>query len=244
MKTLHLHSVVALLLIASPALAQGLAGTTAGTDRAEITTGGSAEVTLPATRASFSIGITTSRSSARAAGEENARLAAAVSMALQSAHLDAKDIRGTSFLVNPRWEDDENHRSKRTTFEATKTIRVETEKLADLGAYIDAALSAGATDVSEIEYSAKDSESARRRALAQAVASAREDAEAMAHAVGGTLGEPLSLTTEPAGPPIVPRVAMMAARAQPPGTEILPGEIRVTAQVSARWRLLRPTPAR
>jgi uncharacterized protein YggE len=61
--------------------------------------------------------------------------------------------------------------------------------------YVDAALSAGATDVTTANYLAKAPEAMRRQALADAVAASRRDAEAMAQAGGGRLGELELLTT-------------------------------------------------
>jgi uncharacterized protein YggE len=55
----------------------------------QIIVSGSAEILLPATKASFSIGIMTSASSANAANEDNARITKSVIEALHGAHLSA-----------------------------------------------------------------------------------------------------------------------------------------------------------
>lgn len=214
-----------------------------GCNPRQIAVSRSAEILIPATKATFSIGITTTGNTASSASEDNARLSAAVNSSLQAAHLDKADILGSSLVVQPRWDySGDNRHPKRTGFEATKTIRIATERLTELGAYIDAALSAGATDVSEVQFSAKDTDSARRQALAQAVASAKADAETIAHAAGGTLGEPLMLSTERTAPVALQEVVMTANRARAPAaTDITPSEIRITVQVDARWKLMLPS---
>ena len=230
------------LSAAAPAAGARAAGEKA--DDSQIVVSGSGEVSLPASRARFAIGITTAAATASAASAENARLAAQVTAALDNAHLDKADLVSSSLTVAPRWEPAEDHRPKRTGFEAAKTLRIDTRKLTELGAYIDAALSAGATDVSDIEFSAQGTESARRRALAQAVAAARADAEAIAQAAGGTLGEPLLISTERSTPAGLQPLMVSAGRARAsPATELIPGEIRIAAQVEAHWRLILPSPA-
>ncbi len=218
---------------------QGISGA-----QPQIVVSGSAEIVLPAEKASFSIGITTSAATANAANEENARVSKSVFEALQAAHLRKADITGSRLVVSPRWDyDEKNRRPKRSVFEATNTIKIETENLSSIGSYIDAALSAGATDVSDIEFAAKDTDSARRQALSQAVASARSDAEIMARAGGGTLGELLSLSTEranrEAGVSLQEIVVTATRRArQQVSTDVIPSQIKVTARIDARWKFV------
>jgi uncharacterized protein YggE len=77
------------------------------------------------------------------------------------------------------------------------------------------------------------------------IANARADAEAMAKAVGGSLGPLAELSTERPQQGIFPRAGGMAATAAaaPAGVEtpITPREILVEAVVFARWQF---TPAR
>jgi uncharacterized protein YggE len=223
-----------------PALAQQAAANPAP----QIVVSGTGEVEIPPTQAEFSIGIVSSAPAAVQASEENARISKAVSEALKGAGLKREEIIGTQLYVNPRWEwDEKNHRQKRSAFEATNTIRIKTENLAQIGNFIDAALSAGATNTSQVEFSAKDMDAARRQALSKAVASARSDAESIARAGGGALGELLLLSTERTndlGGGNLNEIVMTAARRtrEPVSTEVIPSPIKVTAQVIARWRFI------
>jgi uncharacterized protein YggE len=221
---------------------------TANAQPAQIIVSGSAEILLPASKGSFSIGVKTSAGTASAASEENARVSKAVMEALKTEHLRHEDITGSRLVISPRWDyEEKSRRPKRNGFEATNTITIDTDNLAQMGTYIDAALSAGATDISEIQFAAKDTDSARRQALSQAVAAARTDAETIAHAGGGTLGELLLLSTErtnqQAGVSLEEIMVTGSRRGREPvSTDVIPGQIKVTAKIDARWKFV-PAPA-
>jgi uncharacterized protein YggE len=208
----------------------------------QIAASGTAEIRVPPTKASFSLDVITDAPTSAQAAADNARVHQAVERALERARLTRKEIVGSRLTVFPRWVYDEAaHRQKRAGFEATHTIEIETPNLDRLGAYVDAALGAGASSVSQIEFAAENPAAARREVLAQAVRNARGDADAMARAAGGALGGLLSISTEqPVGVPGMRFEAVAAARKQTPGpaTSISPSEIRVTAHVTARWRFV------
>jgi uncharacterized protein len=216
----------------------------------QVVTSGNSEVSIVATKASFSIEVTSLAASAAGASTQSARISKAVSSALQAARLTHDEIAQSRLTVSPRWEYDQAaRREKRTGYEATTTIQIETEHLDRLGAYIDAALDAGATGISDIAFSAKDSDEARHRALSEAAARARADAEALARAGGGTLGPLLLLTTQPQNLPrpvgleMTP-VAAFRRTAETPSTSIIPSKISVTATVVGRWRFVPNSAAR
>jgi hypothetical protein len=83
----------------------------------QIIVSGSAEILLPATKASFSIGIMTSASSANAANEDNARITKSVIEALHGARLSQADIASSRLAVSPRWDyEEKSRRPKRSVF--------------------------------------------------------------------------------------------------------------------------------
>ncbi len=210
---------------------------------AEIVVSGEADVLISPTRAALSVDITTSGATATAASTDNARISKLVMDALKAADLPPGDVAGSRISVGPRWTYDEaTRRQKRTAFEATNAIQLETDRLDKVATYIDSALSAGATGVSDVRFFAKDSSAARRQALGEAVADARRDAEVIAHAGGGKLGDLVLLSTEQsARPPGVSleQVAMMARRNEAAAsTEVVPPQIKITARVLARWKFV------
>lgn len=71
------------------------------------------------------------------------------------------------------------------------------------------------------------------------MAAARRDAEAMAQAGGGRLGELELLTTEQPESVFTERMDRMFKKSVPEeGTELVAPEITATARVIARWRFL------
>ena len=120
---------------------------------------------------------------------------------------------------------------------ATNSVRLKTDQLARIGAMLDAAIAKGATNVSGLTFFAASSDDARRRALGIAVDRARRDAEAMARAAGGRLGQLLELTSEfSAEPRPMPMAEMAMMRVAE--TPIQPSDIKVSAAVVGRWRFL------
>ena len=211
------------------------------THNPQIIASGTADETIRATTASFSVDMSSLAASAAAAGAKSARSAETVRNALETAHLSRNEIVQSQLSVAPRWNYDQaTQRQKLVGYEATTIMQIETDRLERLGAYMDAALGAGATGISMISFSAKNSDEARRRALVQAVSQARADAETVARAGGGTLGALLLLTATPQNPrEISPLVVTAAARtSEADRTNIIPGQIKVTASVVGHWRFV------
>jgi uncharacterized protein YggE len=228
-----------LLLTTGYALA---ADTPASEPAPRITVNGSGEAFAPAARARLTIGIQTQALTAAMAGADGARLAQAVSSALRTAGLPTADLKSTHLLINPQWIYDNQTRQRRHSgYQADTTLIIDTPALDKLGAWVDAALTAGATNVSDPTFEPADEIALRRLAVSRAVQNARGDAEAMATAAGGALGDLLQLNGgqifgEPA--PVMRTMAMAAPAAGGPATNIVAGDIHVAATVSGVWRFL------
>jgi uncharacterized protein YggE len=125
-------------------------------------------------------------------------------------------------------------------------IRAEVRRLESLGKVIDAAIGAGTTGVSGVQYFAANAEEARRSAMAQAVQEARTDADVLARAAGGSLGRLIAVNSVGVSQPF-PRdynmVALTSTRAPGAPTNITPGELNITAMVAGRWEFI-PGPTR
>jgi uncharacterized protein len=123
-------------------------------------------------------------------------------------------------------------------FIASNSVRVRTDQLERVGAVIDAAIKKGATSVVGLMFYSSNVDDARRTALAQAVENARRDAEVMARAAGGQLGALIELTSEQVDiirPPMPMFEMRQKAAAE---TQVQPGEEKVTAMVTGRWRFV------
>jgi uncharacterized protein YggE len=104
-----------------------------------------------------------------------------------------------------------------------------------LGATLDAAAAAGATDIGGIAFDIADRSALLAQARRAAVADARAAAALLAEAAGARLGAPLSITEgAQAGPWPVMRAQMDMAPAASP---VAPGQTTVTASVSIAFAL-------
>jgi len=210
----------------------------------EITTTGRGEVRLAPDLAYIVVGVTNQSPSAIDAASENARRIAAILAALRGLGLTDQQVRTAGYSLSQMYEYPKNQEPRLKGFTARNTLRAEIRRIDDVGKAIDAAISAGATDVASIQFSASNTEEARRTALSDAVRQARSDADAMARAAGGTLGRLLSVASAGVALPgnyPYQSVVLSAGMPSPPPTPIVPGELSVVAQVSTRWEFLPAT---
>lgn len=201
---------------------------------------GTGEVRLTPDRAAVTLSVETRRPTASAAGSENARVTKGVLDAVRGAGIPAEDLTTSGYSVMPDQVYDNATRTTRIAgYVVRNTVRARIAKLEQIGAVLDAALSKGANGAYDLEFSSSSEGEARREAVRRAVETARAEAEAIARAAGGTLGQMLEATTaEPQGP-VVPMFARarMAADAEA-GTPIVAGSQTVSARVVVRWRFI------
>lgn len=165
------------------------------------------------------------------AQQENARVMAAVLAALKAAGVGEGATRTLGVSLAPEYDYHEGRRTLRG-YLARNAIEVTVDDLARLGAIIDAAVEAGATDVDGVRFDLKDRNAVEREALEQAVRDARARAEAAAAGAGRAIAYVREIV-EGRQTPEPPRPMMMAARAQEADvdTPIVPGEIEIRAEV-------------
>ena len=208
----------------------------------EIATTGRGEVHVSPDRAVLNLGIETHSGSANAAVGENAARVLKTIASLRSAGVDSAQITTGGYSLGPDYE-----KNKQVGFNARNNLRVVVLRISDVGKMIDAALSAGATQVHNIQFVRADSKEARRTALALAVGDARSDAEVLALAAGGTLGKLISLTSNFSQQPMLSTqlesvVLTSGTTSGYPQTPMMPGDITVAAIASARWQFLPRSP--
>ncbi len=84
-----------------------------------------------------------------------------------------------------------------TTYVTTEVMTARIRDLTLTGPVIDTALSEGAQEISNVQFTTTDTRVAYLQALKEATRLVRQRAEAMAQAAAGTLGRTIELTTEP-----------------------------------------------
>jgi uncharacterized protein YggE len=186
---------------------------------------GTASVTTKPDTASMSAGVTTQAPTAAGAISANADAMAKVIEALKRAGVASKDLQTEFVSVEPRYDD-----KGRTImgYTASNSVSAVVRDLSNVGDVIDAAVAAGANDVSGPSLARDDQDKLYRDALEAAVANAREKATALANAAGVSLGKVRSLNESP---PSVGPVMFDALSARETATPIEPGTAEITASV-------------
>ncbi|MEO5905041.1 MAG: SIMPL domain-containing protein [Gemmatimonadaceae bacterium] len=196
------------------------------------------EIKVNPDHATIQISVQTKAASAAAAASENASKQKAVIDALHALGLKNSDISTSDYSVNPEQRYEPNKEPTVVGYNVTNTLSVEVSALKMVGPVIDAALAKGANMISSLQFSASNTESARRSAISMAIQRARADAEVAAKAAGGSLGGLLEVTIGAYfAPPPRPfdmkvRTAMAASADQTP---INPGEQTVSVDINTRW---------
>src|SRR5688572_29884247 len=204
----------------------------------QIVTTASGEVRVTPDRASIQIGVQSRAATAAAAATQNATKQRAIIDAIKARGVPAEQISTSNFNVIPETRyDREGQAAPRTTsYLVVNSISVELKRIDLVGPVIDAAIAAGANQINSLNFGIQSADSARRAALAIAVAKSRADAEVMARAAGGSLGSLIEMQASESympGPP-VPYAAQRMAVAEA-SVPVEPGQETVRASVTARW---------
>jgi len=211
----------------------------------QIVTNASAEVRVTPDRATVQVGVQTRATTAAAASSQNSQKQRAIIDAVKARGIPAEQIGTSNFNVIPETRyDREGQAAPRTTsYLVINTITVEVRRIDQVGPVIDAALGAGANQINSLAFGVSNPDSARRSALAVAVAKSRADAEVIARAAGGSLGSLIEINAADGYSPSPPRPFMareaMAADAKVP---VEPGQETISATVAARWQFISGPP--
>lgn len=204
----------------------------------QITVSARGEIQVAPDRARVQVGVETQAKTAAAAAAENNKKQTAILAAIRALGVPAAQITTLGYNVAPiQRYDDKDRRVVIDGYQVSNIVQVVTDKLDQAGPIIDAGLANGANRVAGLDFMVKDASSARDAALAQAVQSARRQAEVAAKAAGGTLGEMLEINVnEYERPDPRPMMAMAKMDAASSPTPISEGTTTVSVSVTTRWR--------
>jgi uncharacterized protein YggE len=224
--------------VAAPALQ---AEEKATENRRTISVSGQGEVTASPDLAILTLAVETTGPKASGAVSENAKRSAAVTSAVKG--LIGKDDRVTTsrYSLEPRYQPvkpGELTEPRITGYIARNEVQVETHKIDNVGALIDAANDAGANRISGLQFTLSNRNDQLRAALEKAGAEAQAQAQSVAKALGVRLKEVASATTS-TGPIVQPRyfdrgMAAMEVRAPTP---IEPGTVSVSATLQVTYNI-------
>lgn len=237
-----LASLALTAIMASPGLAQ--TGTGAAPPPPSLTVTGAAEVPAAPDRAVVSLGAVVEAKDALDAQNQIAQVMRRVIKDIRAQGIPEEKIRTAGLSLNPVYSHPapkagrEPEAPRIVGYRASNTIRVQVDDTERAGAVIDAGIGAGANQLNSLSFELRDDLKFRKQALQLAAQEARAKAEAIASALNLQLGEVIEVREEggQASYPVERRFAASAAAATP----VQPGEIRVGAGVSVRFRLAGP----
>jgi uncharacterized protein YggE len=202
-----------------------------------IVTSATGEAKLTPDRAALYVGVQSRASSAAAAARDNALRQRAVIDTVVALGIARQQISTQSYSVSPETRLDPNTQKLSVTgYVVSNLVRIELQRIDQVAPLIDAAIAKGANQINSLDFFSSNPDSSRHRALADAIATARGDAEAMARAAGGSIGSLMELSTSDMGPRPVFRAMGVANLAA--STPIEPGEQTVRVSVTARWQFV------
>ncbi len=201
---------------------------------------GRGSVDVPPDRARVSFAMETRAQTADAAADANAEAMALVLSALRGAGLRGLELETHGYSLRPEYEVTDSRRGTRriVAYTVLNNVTATVSDVEAVGETVDTAIRAGANRVAGISFYASDTEAARRDALAEAVRTARAEAEVIASALGHRLGMALEVRGGAERPS--PRMYAMegvAMSARASDTPIEAGDQTVTASVSIRFAL-------
>lgn len=197
-----------------------------------VTVTGEATVAAAPDMALIRIGVTSQGKNARAASDANAREMTVVLAAIKETGVADKDIQTTSLSLQPQYDPNKTGAARLIGFAANNQVTVKIRDIGQLPTILDRAISAGANEMSGIEFVVSEQSKLLDKARTEAIEDARRKAELYATAAGMKVGRVMSISEEGTVPP--PR-AFQAMRAG--AAVVAPGEQTLRAVVTVSYEL-------
>lgn len=178
---------------------------------------------------------------AASAASEAARIQGDVIAAVKTVVGDGGMVKTSGYQLNPVYDYHDNRQTLRG-YQVRNAITAELLDTKLVGPVIDAAVKAGAQEVSSVNFAIKENAALRDEAIAQASAAALREAQAAARALGMRAGEvrTVAVAAHSGGPVPMPLGKMARMEAAQVATPVEAGTIEVTAQVTLEVKLEKP----
>ena len=205
------------------------------TDTSVVTVTGTASVRIPSDRARVQVAVETRGTGSAQASDANAQVMSEVIAAVRRVMGDGATVETTGYQLNPVYARSSQGESRISGYTAVNQVVVVLRDPERVAPVLDASLGAGANRITGLSFFASNPEPARLQAVRDATAGARREAEAVAEALGMTLGSPMQVQSSSSRPRGTPDMAMMEARL---ATPVEAGSESVSATVTITYRLL------
>jgi uncharacterized protein len=227
---MKLARLAAVSVLLAAVLALPAAAAAPGEQPDGITVTGTESVEVPPDVAEWSFGVHSRGSSARGALSANSSRIRRVVAALRAAGVAREDIRTQYVSLYP----DMREGGEVVGYYASNTVHAVVRNIGRSGAVIDAAVRAGANEVSGPNMTRSNHEELYDQALAAAYDHARAKAEALAKKLGVSVGAPTAVVEGAIGGP-EPVYAERAALAK--NVAIEPGQTEIAASVTVTFAI-------
>jgi len=189
--------------------------------------------------AMITIGVETRNAEARAAAEENDDRMADVMAAILELGVAEEDIQTVDYSVRAEidWEDDEQ---RVIGYVVNNSVMLKLREVDKAGDVLDAVTEAGANNIYGIQFTFDDPTVLREEARAEAMAQARDKAEALAQLAGVGLGKPRYINESfMESPPFYLEPIYAAAERGMGGgaAPVQPGQLEVAVQVQVTFEI-------
>ena len=245
--TVLVFNAVILYPAAGAGLPPEIAEANIGEEENILVVSGEGTVTVEPDRAKLYVSVQTRASTAETAQRENADKLSAVVQTLVALGIAKGDMETVSYSLTPIvhypdsyiWHPENDSTPRVIGYLCTNEMLVTVTNLDLVGSAIDAATQAGANNIYGIQFTVSEEKlgEMRREAMRRAVVDARGKAEVTAEALGVQILRPTSVNFNTWYPIIAYKAFDLAQGAAAPETAILPGDLRVTANVQITYAI-------
>lgn len=225
------------LIVICTILFNGISKAQTDCDLSTLSANGSGEVKATPDIASISVGVLTKGKTAADAVSANSVASQKLLDALHSSGITDKDIQTSSISVYPMYKNSPQGFDDQNTiigYQANNQLTATIRKVADVGKIIDSISLAGNFSVGGVNFSLDNDDAFQSEALAKAVSDARKKADAVAKAAGVTITGVKNINVDSFG---APKIFGAAADAGVSSTQVLPGDVTVSASVNIQYLL-------
>lgn len=229
-------AVLTMTLLASPLAAEE--------NQRQVSVSGIGEITLVPDRASVSMGVEMRARELRVAKDEVNKVVVDFLALAEELGIEKSDLNTSQLTIRPEYDWVAATRKRRLNgYYVARHISVALNDLEKLGPLLERATAVGINQVSGPAFTSSREDELKRVALKRAAEDARRNAEVLAMTLGATLGPVRSIQTQDVSfprPLMQARAMGMAEDSAAAEGSYEPGEIKLTARVSAAFDLLVP----
>jgi uncharacterized protein YggE len=200
---------------------------------------GQGTATAPPDMATIRSGVVTQGKTAGEALQANNGAMQQLMQKLKDFHIADKDIQTSNFQVSPLYQRDPDARRSEpriSGYQVSNQVAIHIRNLPELGKLLDALVSVGSNQISQIGFGMGDPTGLLNEARNAAIADARSRAQLYAQAAGVSVGQVLAISEQAAH---IPRPQFMAGArmAEAASVPIATGEQEVQATINVVYEL-------